>query len=221
MSEALTRNPRSIRGGARTRSGPSPRALHVTPAMPLVIGLTGPNGSGKGEVASLLQDLGFHYLSLADVVREEARRRGREPVRDVLIALGRELRREGGPGVLAERILSRVEPPCVVDSVRNPGEVAVLRQLPSFFLLGITAPPEMRHERIRRRGRPGDPQSYPEFLRKEETEDSADEEGQRSSATLALADRIVVNDSTLEVLSAKVHTALEDLQAAMARGEGG
>lgn len=181
----------------------------------LVIGLTGPNASGKGEVSLILQEMGFAYLSLSDVVREEAQKQGEEPVRDVLIRTGRRLRREGGPGVLAERILRRIEAPCIVDSVRNPGEVAVLRGLGDFFLLGVTAPPEVRFRRLRERARPGDPETLEEFEEKERIEDSPDHEGQRLSATLALADRVVVNDGSLEELAGRVLGVLTELDQAL------
>jgi len=174
----------------------------------LIIGLTGPNASGKGEAAKVLHEMGFGYLSLSDVVREEAGRQGEEPVRDVLIRLGRELRREGGPGVLAEMVLGTIDPPCVVDSIRNPGEVAVLRRVAGFYLLGVTAPGEVRFRRLRERARPGDPETPEDFRDKERIEDSDDEEGQRLSATLALADRVVSNDATLEALADRVREAV-------------
>lgn len=182
-----------------------------------VIGLTGPNGAGKGEVAALLQEGGYSYISLSDMVRQEAASRGLEPIRDNLIRVGREMRRNGGPGVLAERASLQIEPPCVVDSIRNPGEVAVLRSIPGFYLLGITALPEVRLERLRSRARPGDPQTMEDFLEKERIEDSSDEEGQQASATLALADLVVSNDGTLDALAAKVRAALADLETLAAR----
>ena len=40
--------------------------------MALVIGLTGPNAAGKGEVANHLEARGFRLHSLSDIVREEA-----------------------------------------------------------------------------------------------------------------------------------------------------
>jgi dephospho-CoA kinase len=173
----------------------------------LVIGLTGPNASGKGEVARLLVGRGFLYLSLSDVVREEARRRGLEPLRENLIRVGREMREEEGSGAVAERIRKSIRPPCVVDSVRNPGEVEVLRTVRGFRLLGVDASPELRFRRLRRRARPGDPETLEAFLAGEQIEDSDDPEGQRSSATQALADRILRNEGTLEELEA----ALEEI----------
>jgi hypothetical protein len=123
----------------------------------MVLGLTGPNAAGKGEVADYLRARGFTVHSLSDVVREEARLRGLPPEREHLIRVGNLLRKQSGAGVLAERILPRLGARMVVDSVRNPAEVTVLRRLPRFVLLGVDAPVEVRFERSLRRARPGDP----------------------------------------------------------------
>ena len=45
----------------------------------MLIGLTGRNAAGKGEVARYLQKKSFYYYSLSDVIREDIRSRGQEP----------------------------------------------------------------------------------------------------------------------------------------------
>jgi dephospho-CoA kinase len=174
----------------------------------VAIGLTGPNASGKGEVAGFLAGLGFSVHSLSDVVREAASALGLEHTRDNLIAVGVQLREKGGPGVLARRILGRLSGRAVVDSIRSPGEVAILRTLPRFVLLGIDAPTELRFERSLRRGRKGDGATLEEFRRKEERENAATEIGQQLQRTLALADAVVRNDGTLEELRVHSRAAL-------------
>ena len=177
---------------------------------PLVIGLAGPNAAGKGEVARILREKGYAYSSLSDVVREEALRRGLTTEREDLIAVGRDMRREGGSGVLAEGIVERLEAPCIVDSVRNPGEVGVLRRVEGFRLLGVDASPEVRLRRLRERGRPGDPATLEEFLEKERIENSSDPEGQQISATMALSDAMVRNDTSLAGLESAVERVLRE-----------
>ena len=76
----------------------------------MIIGLTGKNGSGKGEAAHFLKERGFHYYSLSDALRDEAKKRGQEVTRDTLLALGNELREKEGPGCLAERIIAKLDP---------------------------------------------------------------------------------------------------------------
>jgi dephospho-CoA kinase len=207
------KTPQAARARTSTRKAP--------PSV-LVIGLTGPNASGKGEVAKFLAARGFEVRSLSDVVRDEATRRGLDHSRDSLIRVGVELRTEGGPGALARHILPRLRRRGVVDSIRNPGEVAVLRTLKRFVLLGIDAPQPLRFQRSILRGRLGDGATLEEFARKEARENSTTEAGQQLLATLALADRVVTNDGTIEDLHERTRRALAGhLDAAPRRGSGG
>ena len=73
-----------------------------------IIGLTGRNASGKGTVASLLTQSSFVYHSLSDTLREELKRRDLEESRDNLIMIGNSLRKDGGPGILADLMLSNI-----------------------------------------------------------------------------------------------------------------
>jgi dephospho-CoA kinase len=180
----------------------------------MVVGLTGANAAGKGEVAAYLRGRGFRVHSLSDIVREEAARRGRPPEREHLIRIGTELRRQGGAGVLAERILPRLGQRDVVDSIRNPGEVAALRGRPDFVLLGLRAPEELRFARAVARQRAGDPESLGEFRERERQENTADPAAQQLEATLALADRVIDNDGDLAALHRAVELWLRALDPA-------
>ena len=95
----------------------------------MLIGLTGRNAAGKGEVARYLQKKSFYYYSLSDVIRDEIRSRDLQPTRESLITVGNELRQRYGANILAERILAKVEDDkhYVIDSIRNPAEVNAFR----------------------------------------------------------------------------------------------
>ena len=177
--------------------------------MKIVLGLTGPNAAGKGEVAAYLSGRGFAVHSLSDVVREEAAARGLPPEREHLIRVGNLLREEGGPGILATRILPRLGDRDVVDSIRSPGEVSVLRGLPSFVLLAVRAPVELRFRRALSRGRPGDPRSLDEFEARERQENAADPWSQQLDATFRLADHVLDNGGDLDRLRRQVERFLE------------
>jgi dephospho-CoA kinase len=175
----------------------------------IALGLTGPNSAGKGEVAAYLSRNGFEIHSLSDIVREEALESGLTTGRGDLILTGNLLREEGGPGVLAERILSRLHGRDVIDSIRNPAEVEILRKLPHFLLLGVWAPVEVRFERSLARGRAGDPATLAEFRAREEEENSSDPNAQQLQATFRMADRRLTNDGDLDQL----HRALDGVIA--------
>lgn len=177
--------------------------------MGIFIGLTGLNGSGKGEAVSLLVQLGFRSHSLSDVVRGEATLLGRDHSRDNLIEIGNRLRRAEGSGILARRILPNLGDKDVIDSIRHPEEVAVLRELDRFLLLGIDAPIELRFERARLRARGGDAPTLETFRRMEERElGGTDSESQQLQECLRLTDTRIRNDTTLELFHQWIREAL-------------
>ncbi len=180
----------------------------------MIIGITGLNGSGKGEAANFLLEQGFEYFSLSDIIREELLQRNIEINRQNLIDMGNELRKKFGPGVLAERALSRLEKgnPYLVDSIRNPGEVAVLRTVPNFYLVGVIAPLKTRFRRVKNRKREKDALTLKEFKQIEKVDGlSKSSTGQQTLKCIKQAEVVVVNDSSLEVLKEKMAKVLLDL----------
>jgi dephospho-CoA kinase len=161
-------------------------------------------------VADYLASLGFARHSLSDIVREQAAGRGLSPTREHLIRIGNELRAEGGAGVLAERIRPRLGTRDVVDSIRNPVEVAVLRGVPRFVLVGVRAPVELRFARSRLRARVGDPTTLAEFEARERQENGDVPTAQRLSATFALADVAIDNDGDLDRLHRRIDRLLAE-----------
>ena len=110
----------------------------------IVFGLTGKNASGKGTVAEILKKKNFTYHSLSDSLRDELKSLKKEETRENLIDIGNELREKGGPGVLADKLMPKLnsENNHIVDSIRNPLEVISLRKetlLRRFFLISVDA----------------------------------------------------------------------------------
>ena len=172
----------------------------------MVIGLTGSNASGKSEAALYIKSKGFVYHSLSDILREEGKRLGLDPLRENLIRLGNELRHKNGPSVLALRVIERLQETenHIVDSIRNPAEVEALRKIKDFVLLGIDAPIQIRFRRSLKRKRPGDAKTLHEFTEKEEKENKNSVERQQLKKCLRMADVIIVNDSTIKEFYRKI-----------------
>ena len=170
----------------------------------MIIGLTGKNASGKGEVAAYLKSRGFTFYSLSDVLREELRRRRKAVTRNNLIFLGNKLRDEYGPSVLADKILKRIEDDhhYVIDSFRNPEEVKAFRRMTrDFRLVSVEASPRTRFDRMHLRNREQDATTYKEFVQQEKRElTSSEPTKQNLRATAALADVRVPNDGTIDQL---------------------
>jgi dCMP deaminase len=180
----------------------------------MILGVSGLNGSGKGEVVRFLEERSFYPLSLSDVIRQELARQGVEETRERMIEAGRVLRRAEGEGALAIRLADQLasDRNYVIDSVRHPAEVQELRQRTSSFkLVWVEAPDEVRIERIRARGRSGDPTTLEALLELEGRELGSDEPAaQPLLAVEALADFRVSNAGSIDELRQSVHQILGD-----------
>ena len=180
----------------------------------MIIGLTGKNAAGKGEVAKFLQDRGFYYSSLSDELRAELKRRRLELTRDHLTRIGNELREKNGPAVLAERILQHLghSRNYVIDSFRNPGEVQAFQRRKDFVLWAVTAKPEIRFERIKRRARENDPDTLAHFLAVEQREaHNTDPTKQSLNACERMADARIPNNLSLDDLHKRLTTLLKSV----------
>ncbi len=186
----------------------------------MIIGLTGKNASGKGEVAKILKEGGFDYYSLSDVLREELEARKLSLSRENLIKIGNELRQKYGPSILANRILAKLEVDknYVIDSFRNPREVEAFRIKDNFHFIHVSAVPEVRFERMKSRKREGDPESLKEFKALEAREaNSSDPHAQQLDSTAQMADVEVENNGKLEELRGKMKELVLQLAASNTR----
>ena len=166
--------------------------------MPFVIGLTGPIASGKDIASKFLINKGYIYYSLSQVVREEADSRNIKKDREQLQNLGNFLREKYGNGVLADKIIDKLDltKNIIIDGIRNPGEVDSLRKIKNFILVGVNASKDTRFERLLKRNKISDPKTYKEFLRLE-ARDRGEKEplyGQQVEECLKKADIILNNE---------------------------
>jgi len=179
----------------------------------MIVGLTGKFAAGKGTVAEVLGRQGFRYHSLSDVIRDELKARGIPESRENLTDTGNALRRAEGPAALALGIARKIAADPgrdhIVDSIRNPAEVEVLRTIPGFFMIGVDADPRVRFERLRARDRQGDPTTFEQFAALEEREvHSSDPSTQQLLATWSLVDEALANDGTLDELERAVEAVV-------------
>ncbi len=130
----------------------------------LVIGLTGPFGSGCSTMRDILTQAPFNFRSfkIADDIRSEVEEldqsvpRGKKGWRRILQEHGDARRREH-IGYWVDRIIRRINESriggdgIVIDGFRNPGEVQEIRRVyPNFFLVAVCAEKEKRWHRVRK-----------------------------------------------------------------------
>jgi len=180
----------------------------------MIIGLTGKNAAGKGEIAKHLQDKGFVYYSLSDALRDEATEQNLGHSRDNLIKLGTEMREKYGNGILAKRINEKIRQNkgnFVVDSIRNPGEVEELRKNDGFILVGVDADAKIRFERLMKRKRAGDSKTFEEFMEHEKKENNNEGSGQQLDKCLKMADKIIDSNGAIEEANNDLDSYMDSL----------
>lgn len=161
----------------------------------MIIGVTGPIASGKSEFSKILERYGFSRLALSDLVKEEARKRGLPIERRVLQDIGNELREKYGKGILAEKALKRIDDrDWVIEGIRNPGEVEVLRRKKDFLLVALDSSEEVRFERVKNRLKDSDPKEWKEFLLVEERDRKEGGKGQDVEGCMKMADVTLYNN---------------------------
>lgn len=176
--------------------------------MKKLIGLSGTNASGKDTLGHLLQDrYEYKFLSLTDMLREEAARRELTVDRRVLHDISAEWRRNQGMDVLIDKAYQQYKDVyandfagLVVASLRHPAEADRVHKL-GGIVVWVDADPEIRFARLQysTRGRDGeDDKSFEEFLAEEqyEMQHSGDEATLNMGAVKSKADVNIFNNST-------------------------
>jgi dephospho-CoA kinase len=186
-----------------------------------IIGLSGTNGSGKDTIGhALAEQKNYLFISVTDLLREEAKQRGLEPSREMLRTISAEWRRESGLGVL---ILKAIEvfnnsgaeyAGLAVASLRNPGEADEVHAN-GGIVVWADAKPDVRYNRVQQgnRGRGAeDNKTYEEFLTEEQAEMTAsgDTATLDMSAVKAKAD-VFLDNSSDDIENFKV-SVLEELK---------
>jgi dephospho-CoA kinase len=182
----------------------------------MIIGLTGTKASGKSYAAKYLEAEGYKYLSLSDIVRDEARKIYSPPNAHDLIDTGNALRKKYGPSVLAKKAAEKMgEGDYVIDGIRNPAEVVYLRKnLKVFLLLAIDADQKIRFQRTLERAREDSPKTFEEFVKIDERDLGKNEPktGQRVCDTMAMADIKMINNGTVQEMHKRMDKLLSKLK---------
>jgi cytidylate kinase len=190
-----------------------------------IIGLAGTNGSGKDTVGHILADkYGYLFISVTELLRAEANRRGIPVNRENLRTISAEWRREAGLGVLVDKAVAEYEPVkdkykgLVMASLRNPGEADRIHEL-NGTMVWIDADPRVRYKRIQanvaKRGRAEeDAKTFEQFEADEAIEMNKPADGDDAnlnmSAVKTHCDAFLNNDNdNLEVFRALIEQTLD------------
>ena len=168
-----------------------------------VMGISGMPGSGKSIVSDMATEKGALIVSMGDIVREEAKKRGESSKETA-----KNLRAEHGQYIVAELTIKKIkklqdegnEKLIIVEGIRSPHEVEMFKEnFDNFIILSVFTNPAIRFERLKLRMREDDSQDYAEFKKRDDTE-----LGFGIGTVIALSDKLIINESDLDSFTEKI-----------------
>jgi dephospho-CoA kinase len=194
---------------------------------PLIVCITGLPGAGKTTVADALKGMGFSVISMGDVVRNEAKRRGLELNDANLGKVMLELRSTYGPDAIAVYVGEMIKSMndsygsreegegreekeegrrCyyAIDGLRSVKEADRLKEYGYVKILAVHAPRARRFEFLVKRGRSDAPTDMHEFNARDRRELDVG-----VAEAIAFADAIVNNDCSKDELVKRALTIVK------------
>lgn len=178
----------------------------------MILGLTGSFGAGKGWVADyLVKQKNFTHFSARTFIIAEIKRRGLVVDRDSMTTVANDLRKNYGPTYIFEQLTALAKArggDCVIESIRAVAEARYLKEQ-GGVVLGIDAKPEIRYERIKRRGNETDQVSFAKWQAQEQAESNPDDPTKQDIfGALRESDSIISNDGNIKELAGKIEDFL-------------
>jgi len=175
-----------------------------------IIGIVGQIASGKGILVNYLTGhLGFTSFSLSSIIHAELKKKGiKKFTRQTLQDMGDELRKKEGDDVLARRTIDQLNRSSqlnqsrkiIIEGIRNPAEIELLKKNPSFVLIGVKAKRELRFKRLLSRGKPWDPKNWNDFVKVDRRDlgIGQNKSGQQVGKCLAYCNYVLTNNEDLK-----------------------
>lgn len=179
----------------------------------MLIGIVGSIASGKDTMAEYLEKKGFIHISLSGLLREIMRNEGEEISVTNMTRYGNNLRESKGHGYLATMALCKIKSKdAVITSIRQVGEIEILRSKSDFILVKTDAPIKLRIERLQKRNRDGDVKNLNELRKIEKLQSTGKGGAMNMEACYKLADAKIVNDGTIGEFYQKIDQFLAEHQ---------
>lgn len=179
------------------------------------IAVVAPIGAGKTSFSRYFLKKGLELYKLSYALYEEVEKRGMDKEdRVVLQDVGDQMRKIGGPSVLADIAIKNIkrypDKRFVIESIRNHNELKTLKDEfgEDLLILALDAPLKLRYERIlKREGQYKEQEmSFEEFeaINKRDLGIGNAPNEQNVAKCLEMAEETIVNDGTREDLEQKV-----------------
>jgi dephospho-CoA kinase len=179
------------------------KVLGILKSIKTVIAIAGMPGAGKAVASNTAKKLDIPVFVCGDVLREEAKIRKIVATPENFGKLMFQMRKNEGSSVMIKRLLPRIAEAkskiIMVEGLRSIDELELLMNNFEVKLLAIHANPKQRFQRLIDRGRGDDPKTIEEFNSRDARELSLG-----VGSVIALADYLIMNDSTLEMFQQKL-----------------
>ena len=173
-----------------------------------VMGISGLPGSGKSLVSEIAAKKGAAVVSMGDIIREEAKKRGESSKETAT-----NLRKEHGKYIVAKLTIEKIKKmiedklatTIIVEGIRSPFEVNMFKEnFDDFIILSIFANPAIRFKRLQQRNR-DDSENYEDFLKRDQMELDFG-----IGTVISLSDKIIINEKDLESYEKEINEFLKE-----------
>jgi len=181
----------------------------------MIICVVGMPGSGKGQIVKIFEKYGVPHVSMGDVVREEADKRGVPRTPEGMNSVSIQLRQELGDNAVAKLTIPKVKEllkkhkAVIIDGVRSLDEIQTFKDAfpeEKIIIVAVHSSPKKRFERLKRRGRSDDPKTWNEFEARDWKELKFGIGG-----VIALADYLIVNENNISEYMEEIEKLAEKL----------
>ncbi|AWR97675.1 AAA family ATPase [Acidianus sulfidivorans JP7] len=161
-------------------------------------------GSGKSLLSEMLKERGFTIISMSGVLKKRYEKEAK--LGEKLMDFAKRMREIYGDGVVArlciEEVTSKIDK-VAFDGVRSLSEVEEFKRLGNPIIIAVHSPPYLRYERIISRMRPDDSKNINDLKMRDMEELKFGLGG-----VIAMADYMIVNDSTIDEFKRKANEIL-------------
>jgi dephospho-CoA kinase len=166
-----------------------------------VIAIVGMSGSGKSEVSRIFENNGFIRIRFGDITDEEITKRGQTLNEENERRVREQLRTEYGMDAYAKLNLPKIDSALkrynvVIDGLYSWEEYLLLKSIynDDFVVFSVWSSPKTRYQRLSSRYK------RPLNLLQASERDKTEIENINKGGPIAMADYMIINDSTLEKL---------------------
>jgi dephospho-CoA kinase len=178
-----------------------------------VVSIVGMAGSGKSEVARVIEKNGFNKIRFGDITDEEVKKRGLELNEENERYIRQQLRQEHGMAAYAKLNLPKIDArlksaDVVVDGLYSWEEYTLLKSRygDNFHVVAVWASPRTRYKRLSER--PIRPLTAEEAA----SRDIAELENTNKGGPIAMADFTIINETSLKNLEKETEKVLSALR---------